>query len=67
MKLTKVMRKKYIKGAAQKCPYCNSNELEADSMETDCTGAWREVSCTSCGKKWNEVFTLTDIEEIREI
>ena len=65
MKLTKVMKKRYMDSAGNKCPYCNSENVEtARQFNTDDLHAWRDDNCASCGKEWTAVYTLVDIEEV---
>ena len=64
MKLTRVRKRKYIDEGGNKCPFCGSEELEGKRYEADSTVAWREVECVNCKKRWEDVYTLSDIEEI---
>jgi len=64
MALTRVMKKKYMDKAGNECPYCGSDHIEGGRPQTDSNCAWQEVICQDCEKRWNDVYTLTDIEEI---
>lgn len=48
------------------CPYCESEDISGELFESTDNQTWRRVTCDSCGKMWQEIFTLTDIEEIKE-
>lgn len=65
MKLTQVMKKKYMDSAGNKCPYCGSTDVgTAPQFNADDLHGWRDENCGDCGKEWTAVYTLTDIEEV---
>jgi len=64
-KLIPYRKKKYIKEGGTTCPYCGSNNICGQHMEVDSTGAWQEIHCDDCNKTWNDVYKMTDIEEVQ--
>jgi hypothetical protein len=64
MKLTRMMKKKYVVGAGNNCPFYGSEELSGSRFHSDGTSAWRNITCSDCGKEWRDVYTLVDVEEI---
>jgi len=64
MKLTRIKKKKYLAECGNKCPYCRSANIVGHRTQTDSSSAWQKVTCSDCGKEWNDVYTLVDIEEI---
>jgi hypothetical protein len=61
--LTEQQRTDYLNNSSE-CPFCHSDNIEADHIEADGESAFGEVSCLDCGKRWNDVYTLTDVEVI---
>lgn len=57
------IRAKYLDNP-QNCPYCDSVNMDATTMDNDTKTCWRKVHCIGCGKEWREVYQLTSIEEI---
>lgn len=51
--------KEYI---GSSCPCCGSENIEGEDFDFE--GNSREVSCTDCNARWNELFTLTGFELI---
>lgn len=62
---TNEQKDSYIKSLGSHCPYCESDSIEA-TPNHDVDDVWysHEISCLSCGKLWNDLYKLTDIEEI---
>lgn len=54
--------KEYIDGGGSACPYCGTS---GDMMETaddyEYIYIYRRWICQSCGKKWTEEYTLTNV------
>jgi len=61
-KLTKKQQAEYIKNP-NTCPYCGSEELSGGACEQDDNYGWRDVSCDTCNRRWQDLFTLTGIAE----
>jgi len=51
----------YIRSGGVKCPYCGSENIEADVINVDGKEGWSDVYCHSCANSWRDVYTLTDI------
>jgi len=65
MKLTKVMKKRYMDEAGNVCPYCGSANIEVSiEFNADGLGASRDASCIDCDREWTDIYTLTEIAEI---
>lgn len=59
--------KKYLKHDANCCPYCESESISGSSqVEYSLSHAYRGVMCESCGKSWEEEFTITGITKQQE-
>jgi hypothetical protein len=62
-KITKEISDKYIKENGSTCPFCGGDNYEADgSPQVDGQTAWQEVRCLDCEGCWQDVYTLTSIE-----
>lgn len=53
----------YLSGNSWFCPYCKSSRIIMGDLQDDHHLVWRTVDCVDCGKDWNEIYTMTDIEE----
>ena len=62
--LTKKEKDDYVDHGYAGCPKCKDTEhLESDgSPESDNNQTWQEFTCTNCGTKFRDVYTLTDVE-----
>ena len=63
MTLTKQAIQTYIEGGGVRCPYCQAEDIEGDSVEIDEGTASQEVRCHDCGKGWVDCYSLTSIAE----
>lgn len=62
IELTSEEEKKYIESKGQVCPVCNKKyTVEGGSVEMDGDKAYQEVTCTSCGASWTDIYTLTGV------
>ena len=55
------LRNKYLANPVV-CPYCDSRNLDGDILEVDGTTAWQSITCGKCGKEWEDIYTLTNVE-----
>lgn len=44
---------------SNRCPRCNSSDIEAGNMDIDTGSAGQEVSCNPCGLAWWDEYELT--------
>jgi len=63
MTLTDEQKRKYLNGGYGKCPFCGSDAIEGGFIEVDGDSCWQPVTCTDCGKRWNDIYRLADVEE----
>ena len=65
--LTEEQKVKYIKDFGLICPYCDSDDLEnQESVDFEDITTSVRVKCLDCKKEWNDIITLTAIEDIEE-
>lgn len=57
---------KYLKNGYNLCPFCNGNDITGGHVEIDGGSAWQRIGCNDCGKMWDDIYTLTDVEEVAE-
>jgi transposase-like protein len=60
--LSDEQKQTYIGGGGVYCPYCHSHNITA--LIFDGEGMCQPVRCEDCGKEWNDIYQLVDIEEI---
>lgn len=64
IKLTERQKEEYLNSCGNHCPYCKSENIDSiGSVETDDNYGWRNVLCNDCKKEWQDVYTLTSIDE----
>jgi len=51
----------YLKSPGH-CPSCHSADIEGGSIDVEGSSAYQGVMCLSCDFRWDDVYTLTDIE-----
>ena len=61
--LTKEQKEKYLRYPGH-CPHCGSYELSYEKVTFEANKVWHEISCTQCSKRWADIYSLTDMEEI---
>lgn len=63
--MTEEQKAAYLKGGAQKCPYCGHGELGCDRLmpsdlednsEYECS-----TRCMKCGKEWTDIYRVVDV------
>ncbi|MEK6832639.1 MAG: hypothetical protein AABY32_01215 [Nanoarchaeota archaeon] len=62
--ITDEVIEKYIKNDGKNCPYCGNENLIFGELELNSTYnvVYRDVTCGNCHRKWNNIFTLTNID-----
>jgi transcription elongation factor Elf1 len=65
MALTEEQINKYLDGPLN-CPYCGAEELDYGSVDMESFGAYQEVHCKKCGKRWADSYALVGIIEYDE-
>lgn len=63
--ITEKQQERYLEDP-NTCPFCNGRELSAGDTDFSDADAWRNIECTSCGRKWLECFQLWSIENLEE-
>jgi DNA-directed RNA polymerase subunit M/transcription elongation factor TFIIS len=61
--LTREQKDNYLNSPSE-CPSCHSDHIVAERIEAEGESAWGNVVCQQCGKRWRDIYTLTNIEEI---
>ena len=52
---------KYLQCPGQ-CPVCTADQIDGSQIEVDGKHAWQEVTCAVCGFRWQDIYTLMNIE-----
>jgi len=64
MALTKAQKEKYLKKCGNICPYCGSEDLRPMGRPiADGKHMTQDIQCSGCGRIWEDIYTLSDIEE----
>ena len=64
MSLTEEAKKRYLEESGVNCPFCGSSQIEGASVEINAGSAYQPIGCLQCDKRWNDVYTLRDVEEV---
>ena len=65
MKINKPNKSKYIKNP-RFCPKCKSRNISSsDGFECEDDYAYKDVFCNNCDYAFREIYTLTNIKEIK--
>ena len=63
MPLTQVQIKAYVKDCS--CPYCGCDSLMSGQINPrDALHAYASVECCGCHREWEDIYTLTGLEEL---
>lgn len=62
-KLTVTQKRKYIKNSS-KCPFCNSDSIEADSLDMEGDAVFQDIFCNECRASWRDMYKLVEVEAI---
>jgi len=57
------IKKQYMDCNGQHCPWCDSIDINMKDTYFDDAGAYGDCECENCGKKWRDIYTLTDMVE----
>jgi hypothetical protein len=49
---------KYIQAGGVSCLYCNSTDLEGQSVDIEDGSAFQKVVCRDCGQGWVDIYKL---------
>ena len=47
------------------CPYCGSEDIVGGSIQIDIAVAWQPITCSACGRKWNDIYTIAAYEFVK--
>jgi transcription elongation factor Elf1 len=64
MKMTAEQRQRYLDSKGIRCPHCGSTNLTGHNLEQFDDCAVQPISCDDCGADWQDIYTLTDVEDI---
>ena len=61
--LTRQQKSRYLSRRGTHCPFCDSDQIEGTG-DRDYDGDWNSqvVECRACGKRWQDIYTLTGVE-----
>ena len=60
--LTEEQKKEYLENSVL-CPFCKSDDIETGQRDFGNNQIWQNVWCHDCGKRWQDIYTLTNVEE----
>ena len=62
--LTEAQKAAYLQNSGA-CPYCGSEDIEGTGdRDYGKNEHYDRIVCISCGRWWNNVYTLSGIEEV---
>ena len=60
--LTSQQKAQYLSNNGAMCPFCQSDDIEGDTLQSD-GDVWQNVRCLDCGRVWQDIYTLTAIDQ----
>ena len=60
--LTPAQKKRYLKKPFI-CPYCTSYLIQGGTYSSESNHVSQSLTCNTCKKSWEDVYTLSDIKE----
>jgi len=60
--LTTEQKDQYLSNNGAMCPFCQSDNIEGDTLQSD-GDVWQNVRCLDCGREWQDIYTLTAIDQ----
>jgi hypothetical protein len=62
-RLTVAQKNKYLRGDGMFCPFCGSDNTEAQEIDVDFLdlGSGNDVRCVACHETWQDWYTLTHV------
>jgi hypothetical protein len=55
-------QQEYLQHGGNKCPFCQSDKLDAELFDSETLLAWRQIQCMTCQNWWVDLYTLTGFE-----
>ena len=50
----------YVKEGGNKCPFCDSTDIQGHEVTIDCGKAWQPVDCNECDGQWTDCYELKE-------
>lgn len=63
MRLEPMTDTEYLQAGGNKCPFCESDQVEGSEINIDTKSAWQEVRCNDCGGDWNDLYQLVGYQK----
>lgn len=63
MQLTEEQKKRYMECRGNCCPACESSDISGGHVEINDGFAWQDVDCKACDAEWQDIYTLTSVED----
>lgn len=60
--LTQRQRELYLAHGGKRCPYCESQNIEAEGFDGEYSSEL--VNCLDCGGRWKDTYSLVRVEDI---
>lgn len=60
-RLTPEQLQAYQSSGGSTCPWCGAHDITGDNVTIEGNEALQEVSCSSCGVVWTDVYTLAAV------
>lgn len=61
--ITKEQKEYYLKNSGLRCPFCHTDNVDGGPIDVDFDIISIRVKCHACGKEWQDIYKLVDIEE----
>ncbi len=51
----------YFQTNGVNCPYCASDDLEGEAVDTDATKITQKTKCNGCGQNWKDFYKIMGV------
>lgn len=55
----------YVAKRGMCCPFCQSDQIQGESIDFESSGVYQNIVCLSCKKEWTDVYKLASYEALR--
>jgi len=58
--------RQYLKQSAAVCPVCQSTQIASETVDADGASGSANVTCTTCGSQWVDIWRVTGYDNLNE-
>ena len=55
---------RYLQSEGVRCPVCNTDDIEGESVDVTGSGAFQAIRCLNCDARWQDIYRLEGFGEL---